>query len=315
MKPIAILSFLFTTCFSTLGFGSDVQCKNVNLRMGPTLNYVRNQKSLGWCYAYSLSDLIGHRLGKKVSPFDLALGLYRSYEEYGLDSVAQATDLAGGRVSLTFKAAQSRGVCLESKVSASGDLSARMLYKVDDLADQIAKIDRRATNYAMQVQRLVYQNSFALHRVFPTSTMAELVDAFLNLKDGAKPLISVVDNICGERTPIDSMKLKIAKEGPNVVATLKRILAKGTPLTIGYSSDTLKDIKFRGPVSHASTVIGMRKNRAGECEFLIRNSWGGMNSKQYDPAVRQNFLQGTFWVPESLMKEMAHQVHYLEPMQ
>lgn len=293
---------------------ADSSCPTRDLRSSAILNLPRNQKSLGWCYAYSLADLIGYRVGKKVSPIDLALGLYRANKEYGIDSIGQVTRLSGGLMYPTFDAAKSRGLCWENKVSASGDLSVEMLYRTENVAIEAKHIDPRAADHGMQVQRLVYRNSFALQKVFPTSTMGELVSAFANLNAGEKPLISVVNNICGERTPMPAIRLRggVATDSASLINILKWRLSEGTPLSIGYSGNTLRDVKFSGPVTHASTVVGMRQNRQGECEFLVRNSWGTVVSAPYDATLRPKYFQGNIWITETLMKHMAKEVYFID---
>lgn len=289
-------------------------CPTIDLRNATVFNHVRNQNSLGWCYAYSLADLIGYRLEEKVSPFDLAMGLYRTNEEYGLQKTDSVTKLSGGLFRHTFNAARSRGICWERKVSASGDLSAQMLLRVENVANEAKKIDVSLVDYSMRVQRLIYKNSWVLHSVFPTSTMAELVSAFLNLKPAQKPLISVVDNICGVRTPLNGLRLRggVTRDGEQLVNFLKWKLSDHIPLTIGYSGATLRNVKFSGPVTHASTVVAMKQNRQGECEFLVRNSWGGVIVAPYDRSLRPKVVQGNIWITETLMKQMAKEVYFVD---
>lgn len=283
-------------------------CDSVDLRQKHDFGLPRNQGSLGWCYAYALSDLLGFELGERVSPFDLATGLYITQPAYGLDKKERLSQLAGGRIDWTFNAAKERGVCLEKRVSASGLSSARSLIEYEQLAASLSTLKSK-----LEISRFCHQNAFRLHQIFPTSSLAELQEAVENSADAQKPFIALADQICQPRRPIGNLSLAALKFSANADAVryIKSVLKSGRPAAIVYSSKTLRDTQYSGDADHASTVVGMRKTNTGTCQFLLRNSWGSVNTRPYAPELKSNYQGGYVWVDESVMTRMIGSVYSL----
>ncbi len=64
-------------------------CSNVDNR-SDLLGPVRNQDSVGWCFAYAAADLVSYKLGTKISAFDLGLSYFQTKE--GKKTIIKASD-------------------------------------------------------------------------------------------------------------------------------------------------------------------------------------------------------------------------------
>lgn len=297
------IPILLATALSVSAY-ADSKCRPVNISStNSSLGMARNQRGLGWCFAYAMSDIVGNELGYKVSPFDMAISLYRTRPEYNLSTAKSVTDISGGNPIRTFQGIQKFGICKESKISASSTFAARFLPKIESLANEASEFTGSSSEIHIKLQRMITENASAFHGVFPTTSMEEMIAALSQLNSTERPLVSLMDNICEKRVPINHLSLGGGVYGDQNVAArvIREKLNEGKPILIGYNSATIKDVTKGGEVTHASTIIGMRPTQSGSCEFLLRNSWGEVRRDYYDPSLRQNFSLGNLWIPHDVL--------------
>ena len=87
------------------------KCSTVDLR-GPDLGPVRNQDTVGWCFAFTAADLISYRLKKKISAVDVSILFYKEMAEMPRDAILSNTN-GGESMGATYDAMKN-GLCLES---------------------------------------------------------------------------------------------------------------------------------------------------------------------------------------------------------
>lgn len=311
--------FLAVICFSfsfVTAMASEVECKNVDLRDRSVVGPVRNQGSLGWCFAYAAADLYGHALKKRLSPIDIALSYYQDNPNYIRTDLALMSSYRAGRQDYVYNTLLLHGVCEDNKVSAFRQDSAAKLVEVEKLANQIAEIRETGAVRRDKIVRLVQKNFLLLNQIFPTSNYMKLRDAFLDNDDRKAPLVSLVDNICGDRIPVDHLRMRggVYRDKQFSLDLIKiNIGVDRRPVLIGYNAGLLKNPSSEETkVTHASTIMGTRKV-AGKCQYLLKNSWGS-NDRGYHWTLRtvwQNDGDYT-WIPESMMKKMAQEIRWLQ---
>lgn len=290
-------------------------CQPVDLRNEFNFGLAKNQKSLSWCYAYTAADLISFRLQRNISAFDLAVKTQKEYRPIETDQEIFITELSGAPIQMTFAAAKKYGVCAASKVSSAGKAS-EFLKEVEDLIVQIQriKIANKGQDLAQKIRQICSKKTFALNKVFPTTDFHTITQVLSQIQPGVNSLPEVFDQVCGSRISIPNLDFEgfIFQQSESSSAKIREQLNKSNPVIIVYSSKTLRDPRHAGPVDHASTVIAMRPTETGQCEYLVRNTWGAENPKLYHSSLRKKLSQGNVWISEDMIKKMVREIHYLK---
>ncbi|MBC7714327.1 MAG: hypothetical protein H7177_13365, partial [Rhizobacter sp.] len=69
-------------------------------------------------------------------------------------------------------------------------------------------------------------------------------------------------------------------------------------------------VNFHGKPDHESTLIGRKFNpESGQCEYLIKNSWGGGDCQQTSSIKCED---GNFWVPRTALKNNIDSATWLK---
>lgn len=248
-------------------------------QMGP----VRDQGSMGWCYANTTADLIGYhfniQLTEPVSAIQIALAYNYRWQDNPLDEAgfvdkalmtALAPPLLGGAIIGSLD----RGFCPASLIEKAfippdGPLHLKSnlnrILKQKNILE--ASENSNAVDYLLRVSNFLCKGS----RVYNKSQKLQIISRY----DG--DLMNEVD---------------AALNQDNIVG-------------ITYKSGFL--VQAVGQ-SHASTIIGRRWKKS-QCQYLIRNSWGN-NCTQYSKYVDQ-CIDGNVWVAENHIKANLDNIVYI----
>lgn len=283
-------------------------CPSIDLRSEFDFGPVRNQKNLGWCYAYATADVVSFRLRKQVSPFDIALSTIQTYIRDENIKPVTLTSVEGGSVPVIARSIAERGVCDAVKFSASSNLAAPALEQVElTVIDLVRKLRSGSIN-EFQVRKSVTANTSTFHTIFPTSSLEDLVQAVLQNQNINYPLQGFVDQICSKRnSAVLGWGSEIRGEYSSDIKfrSIRGVVASHMPVLINYSSEVLKDVNATSVGGHASTIVGMKYNsQRNRCEFLLRNSWGVADPyRVYDPELRPMISNGYVWIPEETLRK------------
>lgn len=311
-------SFLLLILLLIAGFKSyaqEVPCTNRDLRNHGALNVVRNQGSLGWCFAYAAADIYGYALNTRVSAFDIAISNYRENPSYGINSTPLVTSLRAGRQDFVYSSLQRWGICPDRRLSTFYPDAPAKIVAIENMANQVANIRETGAARRSQIVRLVQRNFQMLVTMIPGVPYNQMVEAFEDIDPRERPLVSVVDNFCqGHRLGIDQLHKGGASyvSRDYAVTRIRHLLNQNYPVLLGYNAQTLREPNFVGPVNHASVIVGTRMFR-GRCEYLLKNSWGEFNRNNYHPSLWNVFSADNnyVWIPEHQMRNMAKEVHWV----
>ncbi|HEV8383910.1 MAG TPA: hypothetical protein VGQ11_03490 [Candidatus Acidoferrales bacterium] len=330
MKYVAAIVMIATAAaaLSLAGSGSTVsatgnsadcttdggKCPVVDLReaLGP----VRFQDDKSWCYAFTTADLLTYRFqnelhGERVSDVYTALTYTHSY---ALDPYSDA----GGMARLAIKAAYKKGFCpqkLEDDALRRGPLGSlneklqtlRMLKSLYDRGD-MAGLDRKLDELAQTNSIVISVPREDLMRALQTSSARNFPLHFADLLCG--------DNRYKPTTPIEVHSLvKWVSGTSKMMKTVDEQLTSGNVVGIAYYSAFLL-LGSNAPQAdkHLSVLVGRRWNeKHGECEYLIRNSFGpqclGYSSEWIGPDTCQ---AGHIWIPRRLLEKNLRAITYIE---
>lgn len=292
-----------------LDFPADEEsCPTVDVRADYNLGNVRNQKSLGWCYAYAIADIVSFKLRRDVSPFDIAFTTVQYYINEEKLTPLNITSVEGGSVPIVSKAISDRGICDSKKFSASNPLAVDSLVAVEANVKKLVDGLSEGKISEIGVRKELAARVQDYNTVFPTSSQEELLNAILNDRNYKYPIAGMVDNICVDRA---SGKFAWGWEMRDDFAedmkfrSIRGILASHFPVAINYSSEVLKDVNATSVGGHASTIVGMHFNQQKKrCEYLLRNSWGVADPQRvYDPELRPMIAQGYVWIAEDVLRK------------
>jgi hypothetical protein len=96
---------------------------------------------------------------------------------------------------------------------------------------------------------------------------------------------------------------------------LDHSLSSGRPLIINYDiNPILREGAPRYSTPHSSTLVGRRRNPdSGQCEYLLRNSWGEHCEIEGQARYRFPCEQGNIWVPSDVVLRMHTELISLAP--
>ena len=276
-------------------------CPTVDLRQDFNFGITRSQKFLGWCYSYAGADVVGQRIGQNLSSFDLAVQVAQHrVQELNLKE-QKLTDVSGGSLVDIGAVISTVGVCAGNKITSSDPNASNIIKEVEEAAIFVAEHRSRGAMSDIEVQRFVFARAPRFQKIFPTTSVWELVEHFKKLRNDKFPLAELFDQICGARKKLNfKWHYQI---GEYTTEAMKAQLAERRALYLTWDEKSLEDLsKPIGLAGHASSVIGMRFNKTkNTCEFLLRNSYGDSLQRTYDPKIRNQVANGNVWVSEAIM--------------
>lgn len=288
-------------------------CLEVDLRselLGPAWN----KGGVPFCNAYSGADLVSQRLGKKVSPLDMAFNLNReawARAQENKDSFRETAIVGGSTVGAIERTQDAGGFCLESDFrSEASHTNIDLKGELNRIQEWVSKSAPGPENASATITNEC-KLQVALRELFPLIELSESIR--LRLASSAYNILrNFQQEACKNRLPA---KFKMKEfydtkktDTPKIISVIDEQLNKQNMATIYYDANFI----LKKPVpnaAHASTVVGRRKNSAtNKCEYLIRNSWGACSLNDYPYAC----VDGNIWVPRDVMKIHALGYAYIE---
>jgi len=286
----------------------------INQNEAVNLNNVRDQDTVGWCYAYSASDLLSFRLKKVIS----AVSLYDSGQTIAKDI---ATDEGkGGYIdeSITKFLNNNKGLCLEKNLPSSDFAFCTHTRYVDFLRSLLRHSERGFNQGSLDDLFCMNQN---IGLAFPGMGI-DRVRSLANVYGKDQLLERLFKEQCKE------LAFQDFKAQPQVfnntrytvdtiLSKINEQLNKGDIAAVAYKYHLISPERNG---DHASVVVGRRFNKeSNKCEFLVRNSWGKACSQKEENGVscHKNCdgngcrYSGHFWVAEDRFKTALTGVTFL----
>lgn len=226
------------------------------------MDNIRNQDSLGWCYAYVASDLLSYKFNTRLSAISF------SSREKSLKDQMGNKALQGGDVRMAIIDAYDRirGFCLESSLKSSD----YEFCKFKDLSEILNFISWDAGS---DINNCIEKD---LREIFPNISLSTVRAS----SEAAKItyLEKLIDQHCQKNKLVRNLPrirtfLKPHATSEQVVNVIDRELEKRNPVAWAFDSNKLTNENGAG--EHAVLVVGREFNEStGRCEYLARNSWG-----------------------------------------
>ncbi|OGQ63762.1 MAG: hypothetical protein A3G92_01240 [Deltaproteobacteria bacterium RIFCSPLOWO2_12_FULL_38_8] len=322
-------------------------CTNVDNRTD-ILQRPRDQDSTGWCYAYTVADLLSYKTGKLISAAHVA----NTYNDSFINHTKQffntsEADLHGGMIKSAAEKALQKGVCLEEDLPSSDYLYSSLtniksgihgVENAKDLYDEslspswaellfhpITSITSWATHdetIASSPQE-IFQNCPEIQgnwkELFPNLNMDTILEVLAQSTS-----MSVVDNLiaraCLKNSFVPDTKLNIVEKiyrgglgeptPDEMTQDIDDQLNHKNIVGIYYKASLLQDRYAAPKYGHASSVVARRFNfLSGACEYLIRNSWGS-SCANYDSEF--SCSDGHVWIPQEHLVNMMYGITYVQ---
>lgn len=308
LKRHSLLFFLAAFCIQGT---AEAGCAPVDLR--DRLGEARDQGTTDWCYGFAMADLLSFHLGVRLSAFDLSLRTFLLHErahyarlrEENARQDSSILEYRRGRTPDAMDVARREGVCEERHVR-SGSPEAPL----DDWIDTIEALSRAGGPSSGGTQ-LTCSAADAAGTAYPTLSEPDLAEGLLS---GSKLGIfqTLSERSCaGRRVPLPSglhyelTTLKAAeragRRGDRLLPALAGILDRGEPAAVQFDLSRFL-ASPRGELVHVALVVG-RRDVAGACQYLVRNSWGRGCASYSRPCER-----GHIWLSEEDIRSSASYV-------
>ncbi len=249
-------------------------CTKIDMR--PKFAPVRDQDSIGWCYAFAAADILSYNSGKEVSALDVALSYNEDNKNFkGIGKKyfdADETSYEGGKVANAVSASAKKGLCLDEKFSSddSKKMSTKQAIKsVEEIKSKANSKDPNFWNCDMRgFNRLFpYVNIKDFFEIVQKTTK---VDFFNKLADKAcEPRLHNLKN--AKAQTINFHRASAAKKNQKFQEVDEQ-LTKNNPVALSFYARLFFPGSDGG---HAVTIVGREwDTKTKQCEYIIRNSWG-----------------------------------------
>ncbi|WP_409478529.1 hypothetical protein [Pseudobdellovibrio sp. HCB154] len=318
---ITFLSVILSFNFSQAG-----SCEPVDLRdqLGPILN----QDGAGFCYAYTAADILSFKLGKRVSPVDIAMQYVKRRDELmyrkGLNAKYlneinsdRKDDIAsGGFVRYALSYSQDAGFCEDNKINSNDFRTDRDLFRGLVNLNQLS-----LQEYSLSDAGSASCSKFSqIQKIFPGVTIADIQNTAnqSNLMNvGAK----IANEACEPRfkatTPLRFRSLSNPGAANEILTgsqfnEIDSVLSKKQPISLSLKMDKLYNFG-RSSISsqprHAITLAGRKMNPStGKCEYILKNSWGPECDRHYKVRCEGGYV----YVPEDIFRSVVYAADYVE---
>ncbi|WP_413559120.1 hypothetical protein [Bdellovibrio sp. HCB209] len=279
-------------------------CSAIDLRdkTGP----VRNQGTDGWCYAYTVANMVSWKTGKEISAAAVAFGYTDNayHDLYRLLGMTQHQVTNQGFTTAAFRASKSKGFCLEKELPSEGfnGIEGKMPLAVLDKMGKEAISGKISQDEFMKVAKAMFPN-------LSKEQFAEVLkkagkDTYFN---------KLVNNSCKNRISGNGLEMSFFQKLDNkkFATQIEQHLQEGRPVEIGYNADFFKYANSpSGMAYHSSLLVGRRMNaKTGQCEYLLKNTYG----KSWKPDSSEFESEGGYaWVPKARMIEATRNASYVK---
>lgn len=279
-------------------------CTSVDLRdkTGP----VYNQGVDGWCYAFTVANMVSARIGEQVSAAGVAFA-YGDNDFYDfLRYVGVTEDLITniGFTTLAFSKAKERGFCREKDLPSEGF---KGIYTNVPLA-ALDRLGKKALRNEIAREEFITK----ARALFPNLSKEQFVEV-LKKANRATYLNSLVSLNCASRLRADDLEMTYFTKTDNKKfgAKIDELLTSKNPVEFGYNADFfVHAFDPTGTVYHSSLLVGRRMNaKTGQCEYLLKNSYG----KDWRPESPEFEAEGGYaWIPKSRVIEATRNISYIK---
>lgn len=316
----ALLGFYMTALAGFSAAGSASKCEDIDVRksMTPALAHLfsnpLDQQSAGWCYAFSVADLLTQATGRPISPEILAFSYNaRRSEDQNDDS------LSGGQASVLLNLTLKQTSVCEAGIFPNTWTALKDESSLDGTFAQILQKAGQKSGSTFRGNLKELAASLVKRYLLPLNEkqMEEFIEAHLE----EKPLKVIYDfSVMRCQHPIKPTQLPYTASDihfhhgkflfnkkvysgdlKNVDAALDHyklasIAYELAPLLIFKNSDPKYLLEYS---SHASVILA-RKQKSDDCYYYVRNSWGHTcetGPVRFNPSqVSCDPSEGGFWI-------------------
>lgn len=302
-------------CFFSLSLLAVEDCSPIiNQNEAVNLENVRNQDGVGWCYAYAAADLLSYRLKKKIS----AVSLYDSGQSIQKDILTADGNGGDMKYAIVDYLRKKNSLCLEEDLPSSDFKFCTSVNYSKFLNSLYQSVDE---NSLYQSQCLEHN----LKAAFPMADYSVLKN--YTARFGSKNLVEYLYDLqCKKQSfkgysisPVNQLLPRFSKE--IVLKNINTLLEKGE--IVGLATEWSKLVESNDPKKaggHASLIVGRRKSPdTGECEYLLRNSWGNSCDEMEGEGLTCDLIcagqscryNGHMWVSTRRIKNSLLGITYL----
>ena len=304
-------SFMIICLFSLNLALAQTKCSNIDLR-NEILGKVKQQGALGWCFAYSTSDLLTHRLKSPISALNLGINFYDKMPEMPRgDSLTRAS---GGSDMGAMTYAQGQ-YCKEEALPSS-EITIEKECQTKNIFN--------ASGVLVEVENILNKNRSSLTRceyvmikaIFKKLTDVEIDQVNLMPRSSLEKISKLRALNCKDSYVKSEKKLAMRSGlelGAKVLTEIDLQLNKNNLISLNYDADFLVTNSQKSEVyNHYSTIVGRRENIFNSrCQYLIRNSWGE-DCSIYPAPYNAQCEQGNIWVDSDVLLQSIIAIHYLK---
>jgi len=299
MKTLALFILLMPYSFAQ-DCKIPTELKEVDLRseLGP----VRDQDSVGWCYAFTAADMLGHYLYKTknknlvasidareltkaqnlISPAAMAIRYNETYKKdfYESDKAEESPVAEAGNIKKTFELAKENGFCLEKDFPSESFNLVLKKFCVEqnkcalNLEGLLKLISDRAEETRDELTKCELKE--ILKTTYPSINLSGL-ENLIQFTNKKKIFSDLVYLGCTKkfRDP-EAIPSVVSEKMEGDWTSLDKALDEGKIVGISYSPKFLKAPDINEKKSkHASTLVGRHFNKKTcEWEYILRNSYG-----------------------------------------
>ncbi len=312
--------------------------KKVDLRINGWLGEPRQQESSSWCASIVASDLFTYELRRKKKLMAGRVSHVKMASTYHKDGFIVPTNLeglfdkrqAGGWSKWVIDAAQTQDgkryeVWLEETMTPlnlpkksqaqlgrilPGDCeSGTAVQSLNNLDEALTLIKSKETSELSKIAEQAVAPPVILHgsklKFFAFGAKERALDKVIG---GGRFMQSAFERIDEQ---LDKDNISAVSFHDSILKDLKLTKER----RYARSDEEKNKVKEREKVLksgfHEAVIVGRQWNGAlGECEYLVRNSWGS-NCTGYDAIYKEKCDAGSVWVPKSLLgREIQSVVHF-----
>jgi hypothetical protein len=237
-----------------------LECKNYDFRA--ELPPVRDQDTIGWCYAYAAADLLSQNSHKNISAIGLA-AQYNIYKKADFNA-------PGGHIQGALK--EAKFACVEEDLPSyvqNVQQIGKVMTALQDFSD-FTFLENKPTEAKCVGQLLSpYLPNLMLseiEKILVETNRNEIIETLL--KKDCKEKIFFTESM--NLSHHDSWSENYSK-----IQTIQEGLQSGKIIGIEvYLSGFLRDPNEITHNKHAMSVVGQKRNANGQCVYIVRNSWG-----------------------------------------
>ncbi|KQP75119.1 hypothetical protein ASF60_08270 [Methylobacterium sp. Leaf113] len=305
-----------------------------------------NQGESAICFAYATADMISHRLGRQISPLDVATKTYFADPERltaipALRAHLKAHPNWRADIAWSRNAAEMSNIGNPKllpyfdKIEGGEEDTAALLYNIGGLCEDRDLPSNDGYRYADRTLRALRYRSRLAPRPLCFRSLAGTVP---HLRDSRTdtfnagwiahvearcrrvplpvPLLPVSYRVAANQAEFAALREAGRPPGRRAVARILAMidyaLDHGRVPTIGYSWYLLEDRDPKDPdlhADHASPVIGRRKV-GGSCQYRVQDNTGEYCARMRE-GMREACDNGRVWVDEEALRRTLYSVTYL----